>query len=250
MDLVEVLPRRLYLLASPVGHAYLWCGPDGLTLVDTGMPGSAPRIAEAVEALGFRRQDVRQVLLTHGHVDHVGSAAEVAGWGDVVVAAHRDEARVVRGEAEHPPLVLAGWERHLYDQIHATMPTDPPAPVRVDRELQDGDVIDLGGGVEAVAVAVPGHTPGSLAFHLPEERVLFTGDTIARAPDGTVMLGVFNTDPPRAAASMRRQTALRPDIACFGHGDPLTEDTATRLAEAAARLSETVDQLTEPPQPA
>src|SRR5699024_6237272 len=60
MDLVEVLPRRLYLLASPVGHAYLWCGPDGLTLVDTGMPGSAPRIAAAVEALGFRRQDVRQ----------------------------------------------------------------------------------------------------------------------------------------------------------------------------------------------
>src|SRR5690242_721306 len=136
MDLVEVLSRRLYLLASPVGHAYLWCGTDGLTLVDTGMPGSAPRIAEAVETLGFRREDVRRVLLTHGHVDHVGSAAEVAGWGDVVVAAHRDEAPVVRGEAQSPPPVLSGWERHLYDQIHATMPTDPPPPVRVDLELR------------------------------------------------------------------------------------------------------------------
>lgn len=241
MDLVEVLPSRLFLLASPVGHAYLWCGPDGLTLVDTGLPGSAPRIAAAVETLGFRREDVRRVLLTHGHVDHVGSAAEVAGWGDVVVAAHRDEAPVVRGEADSPPPVLSGWERHLYDQIHATMPTDPPAPVRVDLELRHGDVIDLGGGVEAVAVAVPGHTPGSVAFHLPRERVLFTGDTIARAPDGTVMLGVFNADPAEAAASMCHQAALRPEIACFGHGDPLTEDTAPRLAEAAARLTQDTD---------
>lgn len=234
MDLVELLPATLFQLASPVGHAYLWCGPDGLTLVDTGLPGSAPRIAAAVETLGYRRGDLRHLLLTHSHVDHVGAAAEVADWGAVVVAAHRDDARVVRGEAENPPPVLSGWERDLYDQVHATMPTDPPPPARVDRELRDGDVIDLGGGIEAVAVAVPGHTPGSVAFHVPAHGVLFTGDTIARTPDGTVLLGVFNADPVLAAASLRRQARLRPAVACFGHGAPLTEDTAVRLAEAAA----------------
>ncbi|WP_327009077.1 MBL fold metallo-hydrolase [Dactylosporangium sp. NBC_01737] len=235
MDLVELLPRRLYLLAFPVGHAYLWCAPDGLTLIDTGMPGSAPRIAEAVTALGHTRHDLRQILLTHAHVDHIGAAADLAAWGDVVVAAHHDDAPVVRGEAANPPPVLAEWEQHLYDQIHADLPADPPPPARVDRELHDGDIITLGGGVEAVAVAVPGHTPGSVAFHLPDQRVLFTGDTIARAPDGTVMLGVFNTDPARAADSLRRQAALRPDIACFGHGTPLTDHTATTLATAASR---------------
>jgi glyoxylase-like metal-dependent hydrolase (beta-lactamase superfamily II) len=234
MELVELLPRRLYMIAFPVGHAYLWCGPDGLTLVDAGMPGSAPRVAEAVEALGHHPRDLRRLLLTHAHVDHVGAAADIAAWGAVVVAAHRDDAQVIRGEAENPPPVLAGWERRLYDQVHAAMPADPPPPARVDRELRDGDVIDLGGGVQAVAVAVPGHTPGSVAFHLPEQGVLFTGDTIARGPDGTVMLGVFNADPERAAASLRRQADLRPGIACFGHGAPLTEHTATRLAEVAA----------------
>ncbi|GAB3859450.1 MBL fold metallo-hydrolase [Dactylosporangium cerinum] len=233
MDPVELLPRMLYLLPSPVGHAYLWCGPDGLTLVDTGLPGSAPRLARAVETLGHRRGDLRQILLTHAHVDHVGSAADIAAWGDVSVAAHRDDAQVIRGGAENPPPVLEGWERQLYDQVHASMPDDRPAPVRVDRELRDGDLIDLGGGVQAVAVAVPGHTPGSVAFHLPEHGVLFTGDTIARAPDGTVMLGVFNADPARATASFHRQAGLRPGIACFGHGEPLTEDTAARLVEAA-----------------
>ncbi|MEV4512924.1 MBL fold metallo-hydrolase [Dactylosporangium sp. NPDC049525] len=236
MDVVELLPRRLYLLGFPVGHAYLWCGPDGLTLVDTGLPGSAPRIAEAVEALGYQRRDLRRILLTHAHVDHVGAAADLTGWGAVTVSAHRDDAQVIRGEADNPPPVLAGWERQLYDQVHATMPAGPPPPVRVDRELRDGDLIDLGGGVQAVAVAVPGHTPGSVAFHLPEQRVLFTGDTIARALDGTVMLGVFNADPVRAAGALRRQADLRPAIACFGHGAPLTENTAARLAEAAAAL--------------
>jgi glyoxylase-like metal-dependent hydrolase (beta-lactamase superfamily II) len=236
MDVVELLRGRLYQIAFPVGHVYLWCDPDGLTLVDAGLPGVAPRVAKVVAALGWDRRDVRRLLLTHAHVDHTGAAADIAAWGDVIVSAHRDDAQVIRGEAVGPPPVLtAGWERQLHAEVHAGMPAVEPPPVRVDRELRDGDVIELGGGVEAVAVAVPGHTPGSVAFHLPGPGVLFTGDTIARAPDGTVMLGVFNADPPRAAASFDRQAELAPAIACFGHGAPLTEDAARTLAAAARR---------------
>jgi glyoxylase-like metal-dependent hydrolase (beta-lactamase superfamily II) len=66
--------------------------------------------------------------------------------------------------------------------------------------LADGDEIDLGGGVSAVAVAAPGHTPGSVAFHLPGPRVLFTGDTVAR------------------------------------HGEPLTEEASAALRAAAANV--------------
>jgi len=231
-----LLPR-LYMLNFPVGHAYLWQGPDGLTLIDTGVPGSAPRIAEVVDELGYRRADLRRLLLTHFHEDHVGSAADIAGWGDVVVYAHRADAPVIRGEAAGPPPRLADWERLLLEQVRAQMPPHPPAPVRVDRELEDGDVVDLGGGVHAVAVAAPGHTPGSVAFFLPEPRVLFTGDTIARSPDDKVILGVFNVDPIEAVASFKRQAQLDAEIACFGHGEPLVENAAAHLRAAADRLS-------------
>ncbi|WP_433383973.1 MBL fold metallo-hydrolase [Actinoplanes sp. CA-142083] len=237
MDVVELLPE-LVMFRFPVGHAYLWRDPSGLTLIDTGVPGSAPAIAAALEGLGHQATDVRRILLTHYHGDHTGSAAEIAGWSNAEINAHHLDTPMIQGEAEGPPPILvADWERELYAQVHAnTDTTTPIAPVKVDHKLDDGDQIDLGGGVTAVCVAAPGHTPGSVSFHLPAPGVLFTGDTIARTPDGTVILGVFNYDPPTAAASLHKQAALAPRIACFGHGDPLTENTAAALHATAEAL--------------
>jgi glyoxylase-like metal-dependent hydrolase (beta-lactamase superfamily II) len=99
----------------------------------------------------------------------------------------------------------------------------------VDREVEDGDVLDFGGG--ALVVHSPGHTDGSIGLHLPEHGVLFTGDCVAGV--GEVMLGVFNVDRAAAEASMRRLAALAPPTVCFGHGDPLTDGAAAALTGAA-----------------
>ena len=103
--------------------------------------------------------------------------------------------------------------------------------MRIDRELGDGDELAFGGG--AITVAVPGHTPGSVAFYLPGRRVLLAGDAAAGSPAGRVMPGVFNTDRALAAASFRRLADLDTDIACFGHGEPLTRDATSQLRTAA-----------------
>jgi glyoxylase-like metal-dependent hydrolase (beta-lactamase superfamily II) len=237
MKVIELLPQ-LCMLNFPVGHAYLWLDPGGLTLIDTSVPGSAPLIAKGIDELGYHRSDLRRLLLTHFHEDHIGSAAEITAWGDVVVYAHRADAPVIRGEVAGPPPRLADWERVLLDQIGAQMPSEPPPmPVCVDHELEDGDLIDFGSGVRAVTVHVPGHTPGSVAFYLPEPRVLFTGDTIARRPDGEVILGLFNVDPIEAVASFKRQATLEAEIACFGHGEPVTDNAAAQLRAAVEPLS-------------
>jgi glyoxylase-like metal-dependent hydrolase (beta-lactamase superfamily II) len=97
MDVVELSPS-LHFLRFPVGHAYLWADPDGLTLIDTSLPGSGPAIADAIRGLGRQPAEVRRLVLTHAHQDHVGAAAEVAAWGDVTVLAHRADAPVIRGE--------------------------------------------------------------------------------------------------------------------------------------------------------
>ncbi len=100
------------------------------------------------------------------------------------------------------------------------------------RALHNGDVLDFGDGAEVLAV--PGHTDGSIAIHLPRHGVLFTGDTIANV--GTVMLGTFNQDRAQTVASFKRLATLDVDTACFGHGDPIAAAASTQIRDTAATL--------------
>jgi glyoxylase-like metal-dependent hydrolase (beta-lactamase superfamily II) len=228
MKKVEIRPE-LHLLLLEFGQAYLWNDAGALTLVDTGIATSAGDIAGAIEELGFRKGDVKQVVLTHFHEDHTGGAAEIGGWGDVTVMAHRLEAPVIRGETAAPSPRFTDEERALHRSLGAHLL--PPAPsCRVDRELVDGEVLDFGGG--ARVIHTPGHTDGSIALHLPRFGVLFTGDTVAHV-DGKAVPGVFNLDRTEMLRSFRRLAELDAELACVGHGGPL-RDAHTALAAAAA----------------
>lgn len=230
MGIIEVRPD-LYQLLFDFGQAYLWRDADSVTLIDAGCLGCGADIAEGLGELGLRTRDVSRVVLTHYHEDHAGGAAEVGAWDGVEVLAHRLDAPVIRGELPPPPPVFTDapeWERTLFDNLPA-LPPAPPA--RIDRELSDGDVVEFGGG--ARVVAVPGHTDGSIAVHLPGPRVLFTGDAVANV-DGRAILGVFNRDRNQAVASFRRLAALDVDTVCFGHGEPIVGDASTHLRAAAS----------------
>ncbi|MFI6416044.1 MBL fold metallo-hydrolase [Streptomyces sp. NPDC050842] len=228
MELISIT-QRLYLLDYSIGQAYLWRDEEELTLVDAGWAGSADATTEAIRAAGLDPDRLRRIVLTHCHRDHVGAAQELADRHGAEILAHRLDAPVVRGEAPVPEPDLLDWELPLYEH-GLTVPAAPPT--RVDREVEDGEELDFGDG--AVVVHTPGHTPGSLAVHLPRHGVLFTGDTVASVPD--VMFGVFHVDRALAMESMRRLAKLAPSVLCCGHGAPVTSDTAARLAAAAAGL--------------
>ncbi|GAA2651632.1 MBL fold metallo-hydrolase [Nonomuraea recticatena] len=228
MKIVAIRPE-LHLLLLEFGQAYLWNDAGKLTLVDTGIATSGKDIAAAIEELGFSKSDVRHVVLTHFHEDHSGGAAEISRWGDVTVLAHRLETPVIRGDTPAPPPNFTDEERALHRDVGAhLLPAAPPC--RVDRELEEGDVIDFGGG--ARVIHTPGHTDGSIALHLPRPGVLFTGDTVAHI-DGQVMPGVFNLDRAEMLRSFRRLAEVDARLACVGHGEPIVDAHAALTAVAA-----------------
>jgi glyoxylase-like metal-dependent hydrolase (beta-lactamase superfamily II) len=214
-----------------VGQAYLWRDAAALTLIDAGPPGNGPAIESALGGLGLRLRDLDRIILTHFHEDHAGSAAAIAGRSGASVLAHRWDAPVIRGDMPAPAPALTAGERLRHERIVAAAGGLPPAPpCRVDQELSEGDLLDLGGG--AAVIGVPGHTDGSIAIHCPAHRVLFTGDSVARTPDGRVILGPFNVDRDEAMGSFRKLAGLDVDVACFGHGEPVLADGAAALRHA------------------
>lgn len=230
-DILELAPS-LYRLRIPEGPAhllnsYLWLGPDAVTLIDTGWADSAGLIESALAELGRRRGDVARVVLTHFHDDHAGSAAEIAGWGDVVVVAGAPDAGVIRGAEPGPLPVLTPAERAIHPES-----TKPPvaAPCRVDVEVRDGDVLDFAGG--ARVLLAPGHTHGSIALYLPQPDAVLTGDTVAEV-QGEVILGVFDLDRAEVRRSADRIADTGARIAGFGHGEAVLADAAERIRRAS-----------------
>lgn len=232
---MEIIPGVHTIDSLGVGRAYLYQERDRLTLIDTGLPNSAERIFAAIERLGRRPEDLRQIIVTHYHYDHAGSLAEVARRTGAQVLAHRLDAPVVRGERPPADPNPQGAWRALRPLLRRGARAPEPAPVH--RELLDGDELELDGG--ARVVHTPGHTAGSISVYVPGRRLLFTGDAAnsflgVGTPSGP--LGLFTEDHAQARESFRKLAALDFEVACFGHGRPLEKEAAAAFRRAAERL--------------
>lgn len=225
----QLVVPGVHLVPFEIGQVYLWAWDDRLTVVDTGVAGSAGAILQAIQAIGRQPADVAEIVLTHFHPDHVGSAADLAEQTGAPVIAHWADAPTIRGEQIGQPPVLLDFERPIFE---AVAPLVPDAPIVPRVQEVDDKQVSAGGGV---FVSVPGHTPGSLALHLPQLGVLFTGDTVAHFGGGPI-LGVFNIDREEAIRSLRKQADLEFETACFGHGPPIVGGASAQLRALAATL--------------
>ena len=229
--LISVTPT-VWLLRFPVVNVYLVRTSSGIAIVDTGPLGSEHEVFKALARLEAAWSDVRWIVLTHSHKDHAGSAAALVEMTGAVVLAGAKDAPVIAGIAPESEALITPEERPFYDRIAPTIP--PAPPVKVDHVLREGDRLGWGSPTTLV-VETPGHTSGSIALHLPDDRLLFTGDNVASMRT-TPILGPFNVAREKAIESFRKLAQLDIDIACFGHGDPITARAGSELRRAAQSL--------------
>jgi glyoxylase-like metal-dependent hydrolase (beta-lactamase superfamily II) len=218
----QLLPD-LWALDFDVVQAYVVTGDEGALLVDTGLAGSANTIVDFLATLDG---PLLQIVLTHAHDDHAGNAAALKEATGAPLLASAGEAAVLAGDAELPPPVLADWEKPIFEAVSPHVPAAPRATV--DRPVAEGDAVALGG----VVVALPGHTPGSIAVHFPERRMVIAGDAGASVTAEPTP-GVFSADPEQTRVSFAKLAGLDVAVALFGHGVPLLERAGERMRAAA-----------------
>jgi glyoxylase-like metal-dependent hydrolase (beta-lactamase superfamily II) len=172
--------------------------------------------------------------VTHAHVDHAGSPAELLEHCDATTLVHEFDAPFVRS-GRNPPFPdprSLGW----LDRAVGRMALRAAAPARVDREVGHDEGLDeVAPG--ARVVHLPGHTPGQAGVWLPDRRFLIGGDVALHVLPGRLSLpfAAFTSDMRQAIGSVGRAADLRPLGLGVGHGPPLRGDAETRLRRLARR---------------
>lgn len=239
---MEKIQKHIYRIKGlPLGNVYVIEASDGLTLVDTSKPNSVSRIKKGLQRGGYQLSDIKRILITHAHWDHIGSLAELqALTGAKVYAHHRYESEVIRGEKmPHfaSPSQLGGFDRLVYKYwIKPMLNFQIAVPVHL--EFIEGDRLDeVLPGLEVIDL--PGHSPGHCGFWLEKQRMLIGGDILMNLPSDRLTLPLIAATPDVVTAkqSVRKIDNMNVETLCLGHGKPIIENTATKIHKFVNNLN-------------
>jgi glyoxylase-like metal-dependent hydrolase (beta-lactamase superfamily II) len=197
----------------------------GLWLVDAGIEPGAKSIGGGIRALGRAPREVRGIVVTHLHGDHVGGLAAVKEHTGAEVWMQAEDGAAVREGSRRRALEPGpGATRRLIVRALERRPARAARPLAVEHDVHDGDRLPFG----ARAVHTPGHTVGHLALLLPRDGgVLFAGD----AAVNWLRLGIGQVyeDVDEGMRSLRKLAELPFETALFSHGRPLAPRAAERF---------------------
>jgi glyoxylase-like metal-dependent hydrolase (beta-lactamase superfamily II) len=218
MEIIEGI-HRVDEASANMAHAnvYLLINGEELTVIDTGTSGNAQKTVEYIQKIGHKPTDVKTIILTHYHMDHMGSAKELKDLTNAKVAAHTEDADFVSGKKPFPK------PKNILFRAVSTFVK--PAPVQVDVILKEGDKIS-----GLTVIHSPGHTPGSIMLLDEKRKVLFAGDTLRYG--GKKISGApeqFSADLNQAKESVAKASTLNFDIMLPGHGEPLKPNASEEI---------------------
>jgi glyoxylase-like metal-dependent hydrolase (beta-lactamase superfamily II) len=215
----------VHIVPMGFANAFLIEGDDGLTLIDAGFPRKEAAVFGAIHRLGRSPDQLNHLIFTHGHPDHIGSAAAIV---------RETGARTYMHPLDIPMAESGGPFRRmtpapgLLGQVLCRLffnPEERMEPVAINQPLTPGDTLPIAGGIEVIHV--PGHCAGQVALLWHPRRMLFAGDVGTNLMGLGDPVGFENLEEGRA--SQRKLASLSFDAAGFGHGKPIAHNASARF---------------------
>ena len=215
------IARGIRRIGAGLVNSYLIEADGEVTIVDAGAPSYWGDLPAELAAMGRSLADVRSVVLTHGHTDHIGFAERIRRERGTPILVHELDAALARGEVPNPskglgpirirPLLGFLW----FSMTHGLLRIPRITEVST---FGDGATLDVPGSPRVILL--PGHTPGSAALHFAGHDALLIGDAIATYSVTTGVhaprIAPFTADPAMALASLARLEGVRPGTCCRG----------------------------------
>jgi glyoxylase-like metal-dependent hydrolase (beta-lactamase superfamily II) len=237
---MQLAPSLHRLGSSSLVNSYLVSDADGVTVIDAGLPGYYGKDLPAeLAAMGRTLDDVKGVVLTHGDTDHVGFAERLRREHGVPVYVHRADVERARMEVKKPnsgwgPIKIGPLLGFLWFSGRRGGMRVPPVTELVS--FDDGATLDLPGAPRVIPL--PGHTPGSVAIHVPTVDAVFVGDAMTTRSVLTGVVGPqpapFTLDPAGAMSSLPRIEATGARWVLPGHGDAWDGGSAEAVRQVRA----------------
>jgi glyoxylase-like metal-dependent hydrolase (beta-lactamase superfamily II) len=221
---VKRVIKSVHLIPMGFANAFLIEGDDGLTLIDASFPGKEAAAFGAIRGLGRSLEQLKHLIFTHGHPDHIGSAAAIVRETGARTYMHPLDIPMAESGGPFRPMIPAPGLVGLLCKVFYH-PDERVQPVAIDQPLSAGEILPIAGGFEVIHT--PGHCAGQVALLWRPGRMLFAGDV------GTNLMGLG--DPlgfeslEEGRASQRKVASLSFDAAGFGHGGPIARDASTRF---------------------
>jgi glyoxylase-like metal-dependent hydrolase (beta-lactamase superfamily II) len=224
------LAPSLHQIGSNIVNCYLVEDAGQITIIDAGLPGQWRELLRELSRLGRSLDNVRALLLTHGDTDHIGFAARLHRERGVPIYVHEADAARARGEVKKS---ATGWGPVKLGPLAGFVAYSAPRgglrvpPVPELQCIQAGTTLDVPGSPRVIGM--PGHTPGSVAYHVPAVDAVFVGDAMTTRSVLTGEAGPrpapFTLEPAQAHASFERASELDARWVLPGHGPAWGEGT-------------------------
>jgi glyoxylase-like metal-dependent hydrolase (beta-lactamase superfamily II) len=230
----------VFFVEGPASNWIVVRDESGFIIIDGGYPADRPSVLASIRHLGLRPADARAMLITHGHVDHTGSAAFFSETYGTPILCAPEELAHVQGKEKHQvtfgQVILRAWRprvfRWLMHVIKAGALGSKPAR---DAQAWSPTVLrNLPGKPEPLAL--PGHTPGNVAILLPVAAAIAVGDSLvsghplSRITGPQMLHPMFHSDPRQALAATRRLAEIDAAVILPGHGPALRMPPAEAVA--------------------